>query len=125
MVVFWGHEFYPLPRKFGIVMLHAIQKRFNLGVGQAKDTVYNGLAATRTRGRADLRNYVLRRRREPNPHPVWQLLVKDALMRYAKHAWIVDLPLPPGNDHTALSEYACLYAEAIEREYIVSFMPPD
>lgn len=117
MVTFWGHEFYPLPKKFGIVMLWAIGKRFGLGQGVAKDKVYNGLGEARMKVRCEMRNYVLRRRREPNAHEIWDMLLKDEMMKFSKFSRVINLPAPFDKGDEELTRFCDIYRAEMDLKY--------
>ena len=92
-----------------------------MGEGEGKDKLYNGLNEARTKARADLRNDILRRRREPNAHPIYELILKDELMKHAKHARIIDLPAPFDKPEAEWTNYCSIYQEEIEKQFLVSF----
>ena len=70
--------------------------------------------------RCCLRDKVLRRRREPNASPVWELLSRNELMRQLDFANIMDLPVPFDEPDHEIIRFCSMYAKEIGIKYNVS-----
>ena len=64
-------------------------------------------------------NLVLRRRREPDAHPVYDLLLREEMMRSARHSRIITTPCPFEEGMDEVTTYAMGYAQKIEEAYKV------
>ena len=120
-IVWCGVQFRIIPRRFGDLIAEAIKKKFpKVGATGAQSRVTNGFNEGRIRARCRLRDKVLRRRREPNASPVWELLLRNELMRQADFANIMDLPVPFHETDQEIIRFCSIYAKEIGIKYNVS-----
>ena len=64
-------------------------------------------------------NLILCRRREPDAHPVFDLLLREEMMRNARHSRIITSPCPFEEGIDEMTTYAMGYAQKIEEAYKV------
>ena len=140
-MVFWGVRYFQCPLRLGEIMMSVCKKRFNLSDTEAREKVQNGFNEQRTRSRCKSRvrkicrmygknrlililllssqDVILEKRREPGAHPIFDLLLKEEMMKAAKHSRIISSECPFDKGEQAMTDYAMIYAKDVEEAYKV------
>ena len=119
-VVFWGKESYQLPGTFVDLIYEGMKKLFSTPTEKCHKKVSQGMGEARLAAQCYLRNVILTRAKEPNGHPVFNLIAMDELLREVGRNCI-NLPLPETEDRKRLNEFVGIFSKELTKRWKVNF----